>query len=158
MEEFGNPKSKNFKDFPHKKMFDIFSNEVGATKHYQKKNNTCLTSKVWGDLFHQKCMSNLPGVGIGAIGIGTEFIVPHIYSSILKAVKYEKSLSYKCSYFFELHTNCDIDHGNTLIKCITEIAKSKEAREGLRFGVFSALNLRKAFWDTMLARAKLIDK
>tara|TARA_B100001540_G_C15816097_1_gene647532 strand:+ start:3858 stop:4799 length:942 start_codon:yes stop_codon:yes gene_type:complete len=158
LEEFGNPKSKVFEHLPHKKMFEIFSNEVGATTEYKKKNGSCLTSRVWGDLFNQKCKSKLPGVGIGAIGIGTEFIIPHIFSSILSFVKSEKSLSYKCSYFFELHTKSDIKHSNTLINCIEEIAENKLAREGLRFGAISALNLRKAFWDNMLARATNIEK
>ena len=111
-----------------------------------------MTTQVWRQLFDEKCKTTIPGVGMGAIGVATEFIVPHIYSSLIPTIKAESTLSSKCSYFFELHTECDIEHGNEIIECATELAKDDKAREGIRFGTFSSLNLRKAFWDVMLSR------
>lgn len=153
-EELGKPDSEKFEDWPHQKMFNSFAEEVGVTKEYKSKTEICMTAKVWKELFDEKCKSRIPGVGMGAIGIATEFIVPHIYAYLIPTIKAEKSLSSRCSYFFELHTECDVEHGNEIISCAVEMAKDNKIREGLRFGVFSSLNLRKAFWDIMNARLK----
>jgi pyrroloquinoline quinone (PQQ) biosynthesis protein C len=151
-EEMGKKDSDKFEDWPHKKMFNSFAEEVGVTKEYKENNELCITTKVWRQLFDEKCKTTIPGVGIGAIGVATEFIVPHIYSSLIPTIKAESTLSSRCSYFFELHTECDIEHGNEIIECATELAKDTTVREGIRFGTFSSLNLRKAFWDVMLSR------
>jgi len=155
-EEFGNPNSEKFEDWPHNKMFAAFAEEVGINDDFIKNNPLCLTAKVWRELFDQKCKSEIPGVGIGAIGIATEFIVPHIYSCIVPTIKKETSLSSRCAYFFELHSECDVEHGNEIIECAIELAENEETREGIRFGVISALNLRKAFWDVMYSRSKML--
>ena len=59
--------------------------------------------------------------------------------------------------FFELHTDCDIEHGIEILECCKEEATNPAAREGIRFGAISSLNLRKVFWDVMFARAKNIE-
>lgn len=151
-EEFGKPDSNKFEDWPHKKMFKAFAEEVGVDKQYKAKTEICVTTRVWRQLFDEKCKSEIPGVGMGAIGVATEFIVPHIYSSLIPTIKSETSLSSRCSYFFELHTECDLEHGKEIIECATELAEDSKVREGIRFGAFSSLNLRKAFWDVMLSR------
>ena len=90
-----------------------------------------LTTKVWRELFDEKCKSEIPGVGIGAIGIATEFIVPHIYSCIVPTIKKETSLSSRCAYFFELHSECDVEHGNEIIECAIELAEKKRREKAL---------------------------
>ena len=46
---------------------------------------------------------------------------------------------------FELHTDCDIEHGIEILECCKEEATNPAAREGIRFGAISSLNLRKVF-------------
>ncbi len=151
-EELGKPNSDKFEDWPHQKMFNSFAEEVGVTEEYKAKTEICMTAKVWRQLFDEKCKSTIPGVGMGAMGVATEFIVPHIYSYLIPSIKAEKTLSSRCSYFFELHTECDVEHGNEIIECAVELAKDSEVREGIRFGTLSSLNLRKTFWDVMNSR------
>jgi pyrroloquinoline quinone (PQQ) biosynthesis protein C len=151
-EELGKPDSEKFEDWPHQKMFNSFAEEVGVTKEYRARQEICMTAKIWRQLFDEKCKTTIPGVGMGAIGIATEFIVPHIYSYLIPTIKAEKTLSSRCSYFFKLHTECDVEHGNEIIECAIELAKDSEAREGIRFGTLSSLNLRKTFWDVMNSR------
>ena len=47
---------------------------------------------------------------------------------------------------------CD-GHGEDLVNVIKDVAVDPSEREAIRFGTLLALNLRSAFWDSMLARA-----
>ena len=108
---------------------------------------------MWRDLFLQKCRSPIPGVGIAAIGLGTEYIISTIYPHIVKAIENHTDLGTDGSLFFRIHIECDDGHAETTRQITREVAEDLSTREAIRFGVFSSLNLRKAFWDAQLARA-----
>ncbi|MCA9581449.1 MAG: iron-containing redox enzyme family protein [Myxococcales bacterium] len=152
-EEKGDPKSTDLDRIPHVKLFQMFREAIGANEEYRKTNKACTTVLVWRDLFLQKCNSRQLGVALGGMGIGTEYVVPTIYGYILKAIREHTKLSREDAYFFELHSQCDDHHAEDLNNIAVELASEPDVREALRFGALSALNLRKAFWDLMLARA-----
>ena len=152
-EERGEPRATELEKMPHTKMFQVFRRAIGVDENYEQTTKACTTVMVWRDLFYQKCQSRQLGVALGGMGMGTEYIVPTMYSYILKGIKEHTSLTPRDYYFFELHAKCDDDHAQDLINIAAELAVDPNVREGLRFGVFSALNLRRAVWDVMLARA-----
>ena len=94
-----------------------------------------------------------PGLGVGAIGIATEMVVPLMYQYILDGIRRHSTLEPRDYYFFELHAGCDEAHALSLLAITEDLAQNFGVREAIRFGVFSALNLRKAFWDIMQSRA-----
>ena len=152
-EECGNPHSPKLEERPHTEIFEVFKKSVGVDEAFKKSCPPCTTVLLWRDLFLQKCKSPIKGVGIGAIGLGTEFTISIFYPYIIDAIEKHTDLDGDASLFFRLHTECDQKHADTLISLTTEIAEDISCREAIRFGVFSSLNLRKAFWDAQLARA-----
>lgn len=157
-EEKGDPEASELAEKPHVEIFTHFKRTIGIDLVYEEANPPSTTTLLWRDLFLQKCRSTIPGVGIGAIGIATENIVPHVYKYIAEAIEQHTSYPADASFFFRLHMQCDEEHAQNLIDVTKEIAEDIHTREAIRFGVFSSLNLRNAFWDSQYARAAKISE
>ena len=152
-EEKGNPQSSKIEEKPHVEIYKNFKEQIGINAAYEIDNPASKTVLVWRELFLQKCRTNIDGVGVGAIGLATEYIVPMIYPYIIKAIHEHSSFEKEASLFFDLHVECDEEHGDAVIELTRDVAENIETREAIRFSVFSSLNLRKAFWDVQFARA-----
>lgn len=152
-DEQGESGSEKLEDRPHTEIFARFKELVGVSDDYQADNPPCTTVLLWRDLFLQKCQSPIKGVGISAIGLGTEYIIPDIYPYIINAIEKHTELGQEASLFFRLHVECDEEHAASVIRLAIAAAEDISAREAIRFGAISSLNLRKAFWDTQLTRA-----
>lgn len=152
-EERGIPGSSKKEELPHVEIYRLFKTEVGVTEDYARQNPACTTASLWRELFLQKCSSDIEGVGIAAIGLATEGIISTIYPYIIDAIERHTQLSDDASLFFKLHVDCDDGHSEAMEKIIIDIAQNPATREAIRFGVFSSLNLRSAFWDAQYARA-----
>lgn len=152
-EERGDPNSDRLDRLPHTELFARFQRAIGIDDAYRSSHRFMTTVKIWRDLALQKSRSDQVGVAVGAIGIGTEFVVPTIYGYLLESIEKQTDLEADDYYFFTLHATCDHEHAAVLRRITTELAASVDDREALRFGVFSSLNLRKAFFDVMLSRA-----
>jgi len=152
-EERGDPTSNRLDRMPHTELFARFQRAIGIDDRYHRSHKVMTTVEIWRDLALQKSRSQKIGVSIGAIGIGTEFIVPTIYTYLLEGIRKFTTLSEDDYFFFTLHAQCDQEHAADLRRISIDIADGVDDREALRFGVFSALNLRKAFFDIMLSRA-----
>ncbi len=155
-EEKGIPGSSEKAELPHVEIYQLFKNEVGATGEYCQTNPPCTTVLLWRDLFLQKCSSQIRGVGVAAIGLATEGIISTIYPYIVRAIKEHTDLGEDASLFFDLHVDCDDGHSEAVEQIVTDLAADASTREAIRFGVFSSLNLRQAFWDAQLARANAV--
>lgn len=152
-EERGHGDTANEEAVPHTELFQRFREAVGVTPEYERGHAPTTTVLIWRDLFLQKCQSRLLGVGLGAIGIATEMIVSTVYDYLYTAVKAHTDMTPEDYQFLTLHLDCDDEHARDLKQISIELAEDKGVREALRFGVLSSLNLRKVFWDVMLARA-----
>ena len=91
------------------------------------------------------------GHGIGALGLGTEALVPTIYTPIWQAIQQTfPNLDSRHSCFFPLHIHCDDDYALQLEKLGERHPKlTPDILEGRD----EALSLRHCFWDCMLERA-----
>lgn len=152
-EERGAPDSDDPDRIPHTELFARFRRAIGVDEAWAARHKPITTALVWRELALQKFRSAQLGVGVGAIGIGTEFVVPTIYTYLLEGIRGYTDLAPADYYFFTLHAQCDQAHAEDLRVITIDIAHEPGTREAIRFGVFSALNLRKAFWDIMLSRA-----
>lgn len=143
----------NPENVPHTELFQRFARATGVTEAYEAVTPPCTTVVIWRDLFLQKCRASEVGVGLGAIGIGTEMVVSTIYSFLHRAVTSHTDMAPDDYLFLTLHLDCDDDHADQMKRISIELSEDLNQREALRFGVLSSLNLRNAFWDVMLARA-----
>ena len=154
VEEEGDPTSTSLELLPHRELFRRFAVQVGAADIGGVFSEGCLTVRIWTHLFLEKCVSDPVEIGIGAIGLGTESIVPLIYPKLLQAVdRLEVANPEEARIFFALHVGADEDHGTAFARIASNHAASEDGREALRFGAISSLNLRHAFYDVMDARA-----
>lgn len=140
-------------EVPHSELFQRFRRAAGVTPEYDAEMSPCTTVLVWRDLFLQKCQSRQPGVGLAAIGLGTEMIVSTVYGYLHEAVTKHSDMKADDYQFLSLHLDCDDEHASDMKQISLELAEDQRCREALRFGALSSLNLRNAFWDVMLARS-----
>lgn len=143
-------------DIPHTELYKTFKKDIGIDAEFENENPMCLTVSLWRELFLQKCKSENTAVGVAAIGLATEFIVPHFYPFIIDALEKHSSFPNECSFFFRLHVECDEGHAEEALEVAAYLAQDDVNREALTFGAISALNLRKAFLDNQLIRAREI--
>ena len=152
-EEQGDPNSTLIERKPHSEIFREFKEQIGVTKEYEDRAIVAATSVCWRDVFKETCKSQNVCVGLGAIGLGTEMIVPNIYGHFIHAIEDHSTFDNSNSMFFRLHVDCDDEHSEDLLSVIRDFAHAPHNRENLRFGAQIALDLRKTFWDVMLSRA-----
>jgi len=138
---------------PHTELFARLRDAVGATADDAASAQPCAAALAWREGFLRACASKPVGIGLGAIGIGTEVVVSAIYRHLHTAVTRHTDLAPDDYLFLTLHIDCDDEHGDEMRAISVELAADREQREALRFGVFTALGLRSAFWDALLARA-----
>lgn len=140
---------------PHTQLYIRFQEAVGVDERYREAADQSQAATLWRDQFLQLCESD-EYVGIGAIGIGTEFIVSRIYQQILKGLARHSDITITERVFFDLHSHCDDEHADHMLSIAQDLAVDSTACEKIEYGAKTALNMRAIFWDEMLVRAHAI--
>lgn len=83
---------------------------------------------------------------LGALGPGTEYIVPYIYKPIYDGLK-KKGYSEDDLLFFSAHINLDVEHGENIWDSIEPYSKTRENQGRVRDGAMYILDARKVLWD-----------
>ncbi|MDM3870199.1 iron-containing redox enzyme family protein [Porticoccus sp. W117] len=143
-------------DEPHTRLFKRFQKAIGVDERYSRQTPSCDAGSDWAKQFLQLCGTN-QYVGIGAIGIGTEFIVSAIYRQILQGITEYTSLQPEQHVFFDLHSECDDEHAEQITRITTDLLNEPGAAEQIEYGARQALALRTAFWDAMLERSQQVS-
>lgn len=140
---------------PHPQLFRRFQKAIGADPDAKPG----IEVAIWRESFLSLIQGNSAVSAVGAIGLGTESVVKHIYHPIIEAIRKHTSLSLEEYVFFPLHTEVDDEHGLILLNIAGELAaQGPEQAWELRKGMLKALNLRAAYWDDMMVRAQAIDR
>lgn len=140
---------------PHPQLFRRFQKAIGADPDAKPG----IEVSIWRESFLSLIQGNSAVSAVGAIGLGTESVVKHIYHPIIKSIQQNTDLSLEEYVFFPLHTEVDDEHGLILLNIAEQLASQGEEQAWeLRKGMLKALNLRAAFWDDMFERAKRIDQ
>jgi len=141
---------------PHSELYDRFQRSLGIDDEYRNTFPPTETVLLWRRHFLQICQLNLC-VGIGAIGIDTELLVPIIYTKFLEAIKSHTDLSPDQYVFFDLHSECDKEHADQILLIAKDLAVNPEACEQIEYGAKMATQMRSIFWDKMHERAFLFS-
>lgn len=139
---------------PHPTLYTRYLDAIGLDQDFRDSHDFCDEAKIWRKMFLNTCTVGGPAQALGAMGIGTENIVKFIYKPILEAIQNHLDISIKDRVFFDLHAALDDEHGEILDNIATEYAQYEGHREPLRNGMLMALNLRTAFFDSMMVRAE----
>lgn len=92
---------------------------------------------------------------IGAMGLGTESMVKHIYRPITEAIKTFTEIRQQDYVFFELHSEVDDDHAELMMRVADDLTQDNPSCfDEIKRGMNAALELRAQFWDQLLNRAR----
>lgn len=95
------------------------------------------------------CSDPNPMVGLGALCLGSEAIVPHIYSQIMAALV-SQGVPEKHLRFFPLHIDGDDDHALTMKTIIDhELKKNPRVKQDLLRGAEESIRHRAAFFEAI---------
>jgi len=94
---------------------------------------------------YECCRSRSPMVGLGALCIGGEAIVPHLYSTVLAGFAGVREPLARLQ-FFVLHVEEDDGHAETMREIIhAELARQPLGRVDLEYGAMRAVTARERF-------------
>lgn len=86
---------------------------------------------------------------MGAMGPGTECIVPTLYSSILRGIERSRIVAREEYLFWSLHVHCDDGHGRNIVDALRAYADRLENQELIRRGALRVLDARKCWFDAL---------
>jgi pyrroloquinoline-quinone synthase len=95
------------------------------------------------------CRNTNPMIGLGAICLGAEAIVPRIYSTVLEGFEgvHEPRRHLE---FFTIHISCDDEHAVTMRNIIARrLAADPRSRVDLDYGAAKAIAARVAFFNAV---------
>jgi pyrroloquinoline quinone (PQQ) biosynthesis protein C len=85
--------------------------------------------------------------GLGAMGPGTECIVPRVYSKILDGIRGSGLVTPADYVFWTVHVHCDDGHGRNVIDAMRPYVDDAHNRELISRGAIRALDARARWFD-----------
>jgi pyrroloquinoline-quinone synthase len=86
---------------------------------------------------------------MGALGPGTEAVVPQIYQAILAGIRRSGVVAPNDYVFWTIHVHCDDGHGENILLAIESYLDRVENQQLVRRGVMRILNARKVWFDAL---------
>jgi pyrroloquinoline quinone (PQQ) biosynthesis protein C len=111
----------------------------------------------WRDMLLTVISMGSAAEAVGALGLGTEAIVPILYDHILRAIARHGGLHPRDTVFFALHTLVDDAHQASLRQIAIAHAATASGQRDLARGMHKALALRDSVWNWLHERARRMD-
>jgi pyrroloquinoline quinone (PQQ) biosynthesis protein C len=99
--------------------------------------------------FEAVCRSGHWLEAMGALGPGTESIVPRIYSHILSGIRRSAAMDPNDYVFWTIHVHCDEGHGENISRAIESYLDRPENQELVLQGAMRVLDARKLWFDAL---------
>lgn len=87
--------------------------------------------------------------GLGALGPGTECVVPKLYGQILAGIEKSGIVSSSDYVFWTIHVHCDEGHGAAMIEAMRPHLGNREAVDVARNGSIRMLDARSLWMDAL---------
>lgn len=136
---------------PHPELFRRFRRALGVSDRDPSKEHVEVVA--WRELLLTVLSHGSAAEAVGALGLGTEGIVPAIYPAFVQALQQRGHVAPRDGVFFGLHTLVDDHHQASLTALACKLAATPRGRDGLALGMTKALALREAFWSWLHQRA-----
>jgi len=131
---------------PHPTLFHQFKTAICSDQTFEM--NEAVGN--WRNSFLAYLENCSEAEAVGAIGLGTESVVKHVYRPIIESISLHTELTLRDYVFFPLHTEVDDEHGKVLLAIANELAsQSEENAKLVRKGMETALDLRAEFWQNL---------
>ncbi|MEB3316682.1 MAG: iron-containing redox enzyme family protein [Cyanobacteriota bacterium] len=142
-------------DVPHPELFRRFRRALGVSDDDPAEEQAEVIA--WRELLLSVLVLGSAAEAVGALGLGTEAIVPAIYPAFVAALRRLGEVAPRDGVFFSLHTLVDDHHQASLHALARKLAASPRGRHDLTLGMTKALTLRDAFWSWLHQRALAMD-
>jgi pyrroloquinoline-quinone synthase len=144
---------------PHPELFRRFLAAIGLSREQILQQPPHLATLAWIDTFDNLCRHGSQEQAIGALGLGTEGIVRHVYLQLLQGIKKAwPQLSLEERVFFDLHAHLDDEHAHVMRIITIELCRTVAGRRRVAMGVLQSLNARNTFFDHMFAYLRAMDR
>lgn len=140
---------------PHPELFRRFRRALGVADASPAKEH--LEVVAWREQLLGLISHGSAAEAVGALGLGTEAIVPAIYPAFIQALQRLGEVTPRDAVFFALHTLVDDHHQATLKALACKLAIRQRGRHELALGMIKALALRDAFWSWLHQRALAME-
>lgn len=100
------------------------------------------------DVMSESCRNPNSAVGLGALCLGAEAIVPHVYTQIVQGFQ-SRGVPKEMLEFFLLHIGCDDEHAITMRNIIERQLVTKDQKSALRCSAARAIAARTRFFEAI---------
>ncbi|CAK6690251.1 hypothetical protein IFHNHDMJ_00776 [Synechococcus sp. CBW1107] len=135
---------------PHPELFQRFRQALGMIGTDPSIDHVYVVA--WRDLLLSLLSSGSPAEALGALGLGSESIVPAIYQPFLDAIGRLGTLEPRDTVFFPLRTAIHDQRQARINAIAIDFAMTPGGQADLSKGMHMALALRNSFWDWLYER------
>lgn len=135
---------------PHPQLFRRFCRSIGIGE--SELRTATPAAELWRSQLLAYLETATPAQAVGALGIGTEYIVRPIYQQLVAGILALGTLRRDEFVFFELHCLVDDKHQADLMEIATDLATRDGSVDGLRDGMRTALKFRNQFWNSLFGQ------
>ncbi len=140
---------------PHPELFRRFRRALGVEDADPETDH--LEVVAWREMLLAVLSQGTAAEAVGALGLGTEAIVPAIYPAFARALERLGDVAPRDGVFFVLHTLVDDHHQASLRALARRVGATPQGRRELALGMTKALALRDAFWSWLHQRALAME-
>jgi pyrroloquinoline-quinone synthase len=131
----------------HPALFRRFTQKLGINDDDLEKTKPLPSTKNLIQTYEKLYLNSPPIKAMGAVGPGTECIVPIMYVPIIEGLRKQNKFTKDDLYFFSLHLPIDEEHCEMICKALSPDMDDKKNQKLVRDGALEALDARKKFWD-----------
>lgn len=131
----------------HPNLFRRFVKAAGVDMPCLEETDALPCTRVFIDEYLFMCRDSHFLESMGALGPGTEAVVPHFYGPIWEGLKKSGQFSRDDIFFFEAHIELDVEHGRNIQDAITSYADDEYNQKLIAGGARKILDVRTILWD-----------
>jgi pyrroloquinoline quinone (PQQ) biosynthesis protein C len=136
-------------DLTHPALFRRFLRSLGVSPEVVAAAEPLPETSHFVREFEAVCRNGHWLEAMGALGPGTESVVPRIYGAILAGIRRSGEVAPSDYVFWTIHVHCDEGHGENILLAIEAYLDRVENQQLVRRGVMRILNARKAWFDAL---------
>jgi pyrroloquinoline quinone (PQQ) biosynthesis protein C len=134
--------TKQAKDLTHPALFRRFLRALGLTPDVLSSVSALPETDAFNETYESICRNGHWLEGMGAMGPGTECIVPAVYSQVLAGLARSNQVSEADRVFWTIHVHCDDGHGRNIVEAMRPYMDDAGNRDLVRKGAMRALDAR----------------
>lgn len=138
---------RTMKDLTHPALFRRFMGAIGLTPEALESVEALPETDLFVLTYRDVCREGHWLEAMGAMGPGTECVVPSLYRYILDGIAASGHVQLADYIFWTIHVHCDDGHGRNIVEAMLPYAAMPEAQQLIERGAMRVLQARKRWFD-----------